>query len=553
MELNATQFLLQSITGRTIRLFRPPYNADAGPSRLKDILPLLQVQDDLGYLVVMESIDTEDWAKPGVDAIVEHVKDERELGNIILMHDAGGNRAQTVEALPKIIDYLEERGDKIVPLSELLHIPRDELMPPLDKGQQPYIRMVTGIGFAAWHRVLQGLWAFMIAATGLVVLRSLVIAVLAAWHHRRVESHVNKDFAPPISVIIAAYNEAKVIASTIESVLASRYTGAMELIVVDDGSTDDTAAIVECLAAAHPCIRFRSQPNGGKSQALRTALAMARSEILVFLDADTRFEPGTIGELVAPLADETVGAVSGHAKVGNLRRFIARCQSLEYTCGFNLDRRAYAVWDCITVAPGAVSALRRSALDSAGGFTVDTLAEDTDLTLCLHRIGYRVEYAHNAVAWTEAPETLRALAKQRFRWAFGTLQCLWKHADLLFNPEYKALGWFAIPSIWFCQILLVAITPIIDLVLIYSILAGDAAAMGIFFAAFLGMDMLLAVVACALDGEPIKDSWLIVPMRFIYRPLLSWVVWMSILKAFKGAWVTWGKLERTASVEVKIS
>jgi cellulose synthase/poly-beta-1,6-N-acetylglucosamine synthase-like glycosyltransferase len=203
------------------------------------------------------------------------------------------------------------------------------------------------------------------------------------------------------------------------------------------------------------------------------------------------------------------------------------------------------------VAPGAVSALRRSALDEAGGFSLDTLAEDTDLTLCLHRAGYRVAYAHDAVAWTEAPETLRALAKQRFRWAFGTLQCLWKHADLVFNPDFKALGWFALPSVWFSQILLVAITPAIDLVLIFSLIAGDAARMGLFFLAFLSMDMLLAVIACRLDDEPLSKFWRILPMRLIYRPLLSWVVWQAIIKAFKGAWVTWGKLERTASVVVK--
>jgi len=132
------------------------------------------------------------------------------------------------------------------------------------------------------------------------------------------------------------------------------------------------------------------------------------------------------------------------------------------------------------------------------------------------------------------------------------LQCLWKHGDLLFNPEYKALGWFALPSMWFCQIILVAITPLIDLLLIFSIIAGDAAIMGVFFVAFLAMDMLLAVIACYLEDEPISKSWRILPMRFIYRPLLSWVVWCAILKAFKGAWVTWGKLERTASVEVNV-
>jgi peptidoglycan-N-acetylglucosamine deacetylase len=298
-------------------------------------------------------------------------------------------------------------------------------------------------------------------------------------------------------------------------------------------------------------IRLIRQSNQGKSDALRNGLAHAKNDILVFLDADTHFERGTLGALVEPLHDPKVGAVSGHAKVGNLRSFIARCQSLEYICGFNLDRRAYSEWNCITVAPGAISALRRNAIEEAGGFSLDTLAEDTDLTLCLHKCGYRVDYTPDAIAWTEAPESVKTLAKQRFRWAFGTLQCLWKHRELVFNPQYKALGWFSLPSIWFFQILLVSITPFVDALLIFSLLVGGGGAMWSYFVTFLLMDLLLATMACWLDGEKLRKAWIIIPMRLIYRPLLSWVIWRAILKAIKGAWVTWGKLERTASLPVR--
>jgi cellulose synthase/poly-beta-1,6-N-acetylglucosamine synthase-like glycosyltransferase len=182
---------------------------------------------------------------------------------------------------------------------------------------------------------------------------------------------------------------------------------------------------------------------------------------------------------------------------------------------------------------------------------VDTLAEDTDLTLNLHKKGYRIEYAPDAVAWTEAPETIRTLAKQRFRWAFGTLQCLWKHRDLVFNPQYKALGWFSLPGIWFFQIILVAIAPLVDFLLIFSLLVGGSVAMWSYFTTFLFMDFILALLACWLDDEKLRKAWIIVPMRLIYRPLLSYVIWRAILKATKGAWVTWGKLERTASVTVR--
>ncbi len=552
LELNATQRLIESITGRSTTLFRPPYNADSNPTSIAELAPLKFAQEELGYTVVLEKVDPQDWARPGANVILQRVKELRSEGNIVLLHDAGGDRSQTVEALPRIIDYLRARGDRIVTLGELLQIPRDDLMPPVS-GQQPLERIIAGTGFRLWHATIEFFWAFMIFATGLVALRTLIVAWLAVRHHAgdgksKIQNPKSNLFAPPLSVIIAAYNEGRVIAKTLRSVVETDYAGAIEVIVVDDGSKDDTAREVECLATGEPRIRLVQQKNGGKSSALRRGLEEAGHPIVVFLDADTMFERGTIGAIVKPLAHPLVGAVSGHARVGNLRTFIARCQSLEYICGFNLDRRAYTEWNCITVVPGAVSAIRRSAIDVAGGFSHDTLAEDTDLTLTLHRLGYRIEYAPDAVAWTEAPETISTLAKQRFRWAFGTMQCLWKHRDLVFNLRFGALGWFSLPGIWFFQILLVAIAPFVDAVLLYSLIFGHAAAIWYYFATFLVMDIFLALLACRIEREPLHHALMIVPMRFVYRPLLSWVIWKSIVRALKGAFVGWGKLERTGAV-----
>ena len=481
---------------------------------------------------------------------MQRIKDLRHQGSIVLLHDGGGNRSETVEALPKIIDWLQTRGDRIVSLGELMHIPRDDLMPPVQRNIDPVTRIVTTTGFIIWHAVEQFVWAFMIVATGLIVLRTFIVAALAAYHHHKMQRVKMPPYHPPLTVIIAAYNEAKVIRATLRSVVDTDYPGKIEVLVVNDGSSDDTSGEVQKAAFIDNRIRLIEQPNHGKSVALRNGLEAAQHSILVFLDADTHFERGTLAALVQPLSDLNVGAVSGHAKVGNLRTFIARCQSLEYICGFNLDRRAYSEWDCITVAPGAISALRKSAIEDAGGFSMDTLAEDTDLTLCLHKKGYRVDYAPEAVAWTEAPESLRTLAKQRFRWAFGTLQCLFKHKDLVFNPHYKALGWFSLPSVWFFQIVLVAVAPVVDLLLILSLLTGGAVMMWSYFLTFLAMDLILAMLACWLDDEKLRKAWIIIPMRLIYRPLLSFVIWRAIFKATKGVWVTWGKLERTASVGV---
>jgi cellulose synthase/poly-beta-1,6-N-acetylglucosamine synthase-like glycosyltransferase/peptidoglycan/xylan/chitin deacetylase (PgdA/CDA1 family)/spore germination protein YaaH len=546
LELNATQLLLETITGRATTLFRPPYAADTNPSQLSELIPL-QIAEELNYLVVLESIDPEDWAKPGADNILRRVKQQRRDGSIILLHDAGGDRSQTVEALPRILEWLHTRGDTVVPLSTLLGTTRDAVMPPLAQSGQPLARVVSSTGFRVFHAIEEFLWAFMIVATALVVIRTLIVVWLAYRFRRRPRA----EFAEPVSVVIAAYNEGKVIANTLRALLKTDYKGDIEVIVVDDGSRDETAAEVQRMASVDARVRLLPQENRGKARALQRALSAVRRGIVVFIDADTQCPRDTLSRLLEPFADEGIGAVSGHAKVGNLRRFIARCQALEYTCGFNLDRRAYNRWNCITVVPGAISAVRKEAIDEAGGLSLQTLAEDTDLTLSLHKHRQRIVYVPDAIAWTEAPETVHTLARQRFRWAYGTLQCLWKHRDMLFNWNYRALGWFSLPSIWFFQIILVAVTPMVDLFLLASLPFGAWHAVMPFVITFLSMDVILATLACLLEREPILRAWRILPMRLIYRPMLSYCIWKAILRAIKGAWVSWGKLERTASVPVR--
>ena len=548
LELNATQLLLETITGRSTTLFRPPYNADTSPSSLADLAPL-RIANDLNYLVVLENIDPQDWARPGADVILQRIKQQRRDGSIILLHDAGGDRSQTVAALPRIIDWLETRGDTIVPLSTLIGSSRDAVMPPVGEGQR-IPRLVSSTGFRVFHATEEFLWAFMIVATALIVIRTLVVIFLAARFRR--STSVPADFGPAISVLIAAFDEEKVIAATLRAVLTNDHPGAIEVLVVDDGSCDQTAAEVEKIARDDARVRLVRQSNRGKAVALQRGLSLVRHEFVVFLDADTHVQSDTLRLLVGPMSDERVVAVSGHAKVGNLRSFIARCQALEYTCGFNLDRRAYDRWNCITVVPGAISALRHSAIARAGGLSLDTLAEDTELTLALHKGDNRIAYAPDAIAWTEAPETLRTLARQRFRWAYGTLQCLWKHRDKVFNWRYRALGWFSLPSVWFFQILLVALTPMVDFFLLASLPFGAWRAVLPFVVTFVAMDVILATLACVLERESILHAWRILPMRLIYRPLLSYVIWKAIFRAIKGAWVGWGKLERTASVPVRV-
>jgi cellulose synthase/poly-beta-1,6-N-acetylglucosamine synthase-like glycosyltransferase len=308
--------------------------------------------------------------------------------------------------------------------------------------------------------------------------------------------------------------------------------------------------------------------NGGKASALNRALAEAKGEIVVALDADTQFLPDTISKLVRWFAEPRIGAVAGNARVGNRINLVTRWQSIEYVTAQNVERRALDAIGAITVVPGAVGAWRRTALDEVGGYPEDTLAEDQDLTIAIQRKGWLVAYDVEAIALTEAPETFRALGKQRYRWSFGTMQCLWKHRAVLWTRQPRGLAYFGMPQAWLFQILFAAISPLIDLALLISIIGtivrlhqhgwaqtqSDVVTMGTYWAVFVSVDLLAGWIAYRLEahvpgqGRPRFPALLMVMQRFVYRQLMYSVVLRSIRSALAGRVVGWGKLERSGSV-----
>lgn len=548
LELNATTRLIEAVTGRSTALFRPPYNSDGTPSQPGE-MQALRVARDLGYLTVTQSIDPDDWERPGAEALVSRVREQRAAhGSVILLHDGGGDRSQTVAALPAIIDALRSRGDEIVPLSAIVGLSHDTLMPPLRQESQPLAARYVYGAFAVLRFLENAAWTLLVVVTLLSLLRVLFMGGCAFRQRLREKNQrVGTVLPGPVSILLAAYNEERVIASTIRHLLDSDYPPGLEVIVVDDGSRDGTARIASEMAAADPRVRLYLQPNGGKASALRRALTEATHGTLVMIDADTMVAPDGILRLVAGLSDPAVGAVAGHIRVGNTKHWLGRFQDLEYVTAFEIDRRAQDLLGCILVAPGALSAFRREALRDAGPISEETLAEDTDLTLQLQRLGWKVVFASDAHADTEAPESVKALVSQRFRWAFGTLQCLWKHRDMTCAPGSGWVGWFALPSAWVFQIAVVAVTPVLDLIVLWSLWMGRGIAIWPYFLASLILDAAIACAALALAGRPLRRALLAVPMRLFYRPLLGYVVWKCIAKALGGSWVRWAKLERTAS------
>jgi cellulose synthase/poly-beta-1,6-N-acetylglucosamine synthase-like glycosyltransferase/spore germination protein YaaH/peptidoglycan/xylan/chitin deacetylase (PgdA/CDA1 family) len=570
LEINTTQRLFAVLTGRSMRFFRPPYFGDAEPSTPAEVEPLLVAQR-LGYLIVGLRIDPDDWKKLPADEVIQKTMSRLAdtgptAGQVVLLHDAGGDRSQTVKALPGLIDAIRARGLKLVTIDQLAGMSRVNALPPTSRSS--WELFLDRLGFSFFRYINAGMQALFTIAIVLGVARLAFLAVLSLWHRLRESGRepplLDRDVGPLISVLIPCFNERKVIVASVERILNSEWSH-LEVLVVDDGSTDGTAAAVRDAYSAEPRVTLLTFENGGKARALNRGLKLCRGEVVVALDADTLFPPTTLPRLARWFVDPRVGAVAGNAIVGNRLNLVTRWQGLEYVTAQNLERRALAALGAVTVVPGAVGAWRRETLEQLGGYPADTLAEDQDLTLACQSAGWRVEFDSSARAYTEAPDTVAGLLNQRFRWSFGTLQCLWKHRGDLFNTRRPVLGFIALPQIWLFQIFLTMASPLVDLAIVSSLgwafyghyfhpveWSPDDTLRSLFYwAAFIFLDLSAGALGMALERRaPWADLIWLPVQRFGYRQLMYWVVVRSVVTAIRGYRVGWGKLERRATAVV---
>ena len=580
-ELNATQRVFQSLLHRSTLLFRPPYNADAEPTAAEEVQPLVQASE-MNYITVLEFLDPQDWkleerledgtihkrtAQDMLNVVLEQI--ETEHGSCILLHDGGGDRSETVKLIPMLVRELQKRGKKLVTVSALVGATRDDVNPPV-KSADTFMLANDRVVFEAMYVVEVFLTIAFITAIILGTLRVLFVTALALIARRKERKHppFDESYAPAVTVVIAAFNEAKVIIRTLQAVLANDYAGPLDVIVVDDGSADGTAETVTRAYGDDARIHVMRQENAGKAAALNRGIAHAGAEIIIALDADTIFARDTISKLVRRFADPLVGTVAGNVKVGNRINPLTYWQAIEYITSQNLDRRAYSLLNSVSVVPGAVGAWRREAIMQAGGYTSDTMAEDMDLTWRIRRIGWRIETETEAVGFTEAPDSFTALYKQRFRWAFGTLQCLWKHRRAL--GRYGWFGRLMLPSLWLFQIAFQALSPLVDLQILIAlaltveaglrhlsgdwqplpVAAGQLYVVAFMYSFFFVIELIGASVAFKLDREDPKMLVWLFWQRFLYRQLMYAVLLKSIKTAISGIRAGWGKLERKGTVEV---
>ncbi|MCL4765160.1 MAG: glycosyltransferase [Hyphomicrobiaceae bacterium] len=561
MELNATQRVLESKLGVRTALFRPPFVKDVEPET-RDQARTLVTSAAMGYITIGLKIDPFDWERPGTQEIVRRTLDYAtgQRGNVVLLHDGGGDRSQTVEALPQLIDELRARGFRLVTISELLGLSRDEVMPRLPENGR-YVSWINDIGFTLARQFSIGLAAVFMVGIVLGMMRLILVAAAAWVQSRRELKRAGGRWTPlSLAVIVPAYNEEKVICDCISSLLASRGVD-FDILVVDDGSTDGTSSAVQDVFGEHPRVKLRRKPNGGKASALNWAVAGLDVEVFVAVDADTRLDPDAIARLVRHFADTSVGAVAGTVHVGNATGLLTRFQALEYVTSQSLDRRALELANGIIVVPGAIGAWRRAAVVEVGGYGTDTLAEDADLTLKLERADWKVLYEPRAFAQTEAPATVEQFLKQRFRWMFGTLQVAFKHLRTIRRTRAIGVKYFALPNILLFQFLFALISPVIDLVLVLSIAADlwdyytrftleiSATTWNIlaYWLVFQALELAVGVLAFRLDrGE---RRWSLLPLmvlqRFCYRQLIYWVAMKAAAAAIRGRLTGWGKLQRS--------
>jgi cellulose synthase/poly-beta-1,6-N-acetylglucosamine synthase-like glycosyltransferase/peptidoglycan/xylan/chitin deacetylase (PgdA/CDA1 family)/spore germination protein YaaH len=578
LQIKLTERLFASKLNVQPLYFRPPYDIDEEPETDDQAGPIVPIQNQ-GYIIIGSKIDTNDWnehPRKSPQEIAQSVLTQLQImktkpqfrGSIILMHDGGGDRSVTVAALPVLIDTLRTHGYAIVPVSSLMGKTTADVMPKLTPIQ--FLRALPdSVAFSGVQLVGRFIVLVFFIGDILMGARLLFIGLLAIIDRlRKPHPKASPGFNPRVAVLIPAYNEETVIVRTIRSVLNSDYKN-LHIVVIDDGSPDRTAEVARGAYAAEIAagrVQVLSKLNGGKAAALNYALDRLTEEIYVGIDADTVIATDAISKLIPHFEDPRIGAMAGNAKVGNRVNLWTRWQALEYITSQNFERRALDLFHIVTVVPGAIGAWRTAPVKAAGGYPINTVAEDADLTMNLLEQGFRVDYEDRSLAFTEAPIDAKGLMRQRFRWSFGTLQAVWKHRAAFVRN--KAMGLFALPNILVFQMFLPLVSPFIDMMFLYGVanyfidrhyhpLSASSASLDkllVFFLGFLIIDFFTSSVAFSLERRhPANkgDGWLLFHIwlqRFAYRQVFSIVLFKTLKRAIDGKPFNWDKIQRTAKM-----
>lgn len=384
----------------------------------------------------------------------------------------------------------------------------------------------------------------------LLLLRHFVLIWFSFLHQRELAHSESREVYPFVSIVVPAYNEAEVIQSSLRSLLELRYP-YYEIIAVDDGSTDGTLEKMKELEGNHYGVRvqvFRKE-NGGKAEALNYGIRRSKAPIVVCMDSDSKLTPEALRYGVRHFQDPTVGAVAGNVKVINRHNIWTKLQALEYIEGLNIVRKAQAFFRSVNVIPGPMGFFRRTTLEGVGGYDSDTFAEDFDLTVKILADGWKINYEPKAVAYTEAPEELLDIIKQRYRWTRGVLQALRKRKHLLI----KSSGTITTPlSLWY-MVFEGLVWPVMNifanLFFVWISLAyGMTSMLVLWWVMLTVLDLLLAVHAILMEKEDLGLAIYSIFYRIFYILIIDVTKVFATLEELVGLDMSWGKLARKGRI-----
>ena len=383
-----------------------------------------------------------------------------------------------------------------------------------------------------------------------LLFRYFSILVMAYLYITRYTVEDTGGYFPYVSILVPAYNEGKVLKSSVESLLEIDYPN-YEIIIINDGSSDETSAVGESLVGHKKGknslvkVSLINKPNGGKSKALNAGIQYSEGQIVVCMDGDSQLSTNSLKSGVRHFIDPAVGAVAGNVKVQNRKKMLTDLQALEYVEGLNLPRSAQGFMRAVNIIPGPMGFFRKTALRDAGFYSSDTFAEDADITLKILAAGWKINYEPNAIAYTEAPTKLHQLLKQRYRWTRGILQAIRKHKKHIYNPTINFNNTLILWSMFYEALLWPAMNIFANLFfIIVALFYGMSSLVFFWWLGIMILDLMGAVYCIAAE----KEEFRLVPYAIFYR--LVFILLIDITKAmatveeFLGVQMTWGKLER---------
>jgi cellulose synthase/poly-beta-1,6-N-acetylglucosamine synthase-like glycosyltransferase len=388
-----------------------------------------------------------------------------------------------------------------------------------------------------------------------LLMRYFGILVMAYLYINQYTYSKTTGFYPFVSIIVPVYNEDKVVADSIRSLLQLNYSN-YEIIVVNDGSTDKTNEVAEKLVGYHKGkfgdikVSLINKPNGGKAKALNAGIRYSKAEIVLCMDGDSQLSPDSVRLGVRHFSNPEIGAVAGNVKILNRRKFLTDLQALEYIEGLNMVRSAQSYIRLVNIIPGPIGLFRKKAIDEAGYYSSDTFAEDADLTLKILANGWKIYYEPQSISYTEAPVKLQQLLKQRYRWTRGILQSIRKHKKLLFNPTINFGDTFVLWSMFYEALIWPTMNIAANLFFIVAALAFGFTSLIFFWWAGLALlDMVTALYCIAVEKEEVRLIGYAIIYRMFFILVIDICKFMSTIEEFLGIKMSWGKLERVGAVK----